>query len=84
MDDQKDKQILLKLPEETHRKLRLQAADLNISLNDFIIELIENEYDRVDIILPKKRVPSSKAEEASPGYSLTSSMRLMRESVKAE
>ena len=76
MDDDKRKQLQLRLSEETHRKLRLLAADLNVTMNDLIVELVEKEYDNVEIVLPTKR-SSSKMEESSD-YSMTQSMRLMR------
>ncbi|MFZ2446273.1 MAG: toxin-antitoxin system HicB family antitoxin [Syntrophobacteraceae bacterium] len=76
MEDDKRKQLQLRLSEETHRKLRLLAADLNVTMNDLIVELVEKEYDNVEIVLPKKR-SSSKMDESSD-YSMTQSMRLMR------
>ncbi|MEM5790279.1 MAG: toxin-antitoxin system HicB family antitoxin [Syntrophobacteraceae bacterium] len=79
MEEDNHRQLLVKMTEETHRKLRLQAADLNISLNELVVELIEKEYDRVDIVLPKKRITSSAVDEVPAGKSLSQSMRLMRE-----
>ena len=55
MEDFKDKVLQIRLPEEVHRKLRLIAADINTTLNDLLIELIEKEWDAVDIVLPTKR-----------------------------
>lgn len=82
MEDLKDKVLQIRLPEEVHRKLRLLAADINASLNDLLIELVEKEWDGVDIILPTKR-PRQRAADSGE-YSMTQSMRLMRASDKAD
>lgn len=77
-----DKQVNVRMSEEIHRKLRLLAADLNIGFNELLVELIEKEYDNAEIVMPRKRT-GSRIDE-SEDYSITSSMRLMRSSGRAQ
>ncbi|MGA2401108.1 MAG: hypothetical protein ABSG91_05295 [Syntrophobacteraceae bacterium] len=77
MEEENTNQLLLKMSDTTYRKLRLLAADIDISLNDLIIELIDKNYDSVEIDLPKKRVASF-TEDPTSYSSMTQSMRLMR------
>lgn len=48
--------LVLRLPVETHRRLRLMAADRFISMNDLMITLIEKEYDPNVLVIPEKSV----------------------------
>ena len=45
-----EKQINIKLPAELYRRLRMTAADLDLSMQEFVVRLLEretNEYQRL-------------------------------------
>ena len=71
MEKEKLKQYPLRITEETHRKLRLLAADRNMTMNDIVVDLIEREYEVSGILVPPRRrrpipipkVPPEREEE---------------------
>lgn len=48
MEQEKTKKINLTLPETTHKKLKLICTIKGIKLNDYVLNLIENEINQTD------------------------------------
>lgn len=51
----KVRQIPLRMPDEVYRKLRILAAVQDKTMNEFIVHLIEKDYDSAELDLPEQR-----------------------------
>jgi hypothetical protein len=54
----RDKKIHIKIPDDLHRKLRTKCAYLDISLQDYVLKLLEENLSGCEIIVSESGVGS--------------------------
>lgn len=46
MTDKKDKTITIRLDAETHKRIKIRSAEIEMTITDYLLELVEKDLKR--------------------------------------